>query len=137
VWHRCSSIECGVVCTLLCAMVHTCLWVQVLLEMYQKYQEEWIVELLYDDLLDWNNWFVKARSLPPLNITCLGGENMQGARYESGLDNRCAFACAFLLHHQHQHRPALAPATAPAPSACSVRYERSALRPLCYTERAL
>ena len=62
---------------------------KVLLEMFRKYNETWIVELLFDDLLDWNNWFVAERSLAPLNITCLGSAEgvMQDARYESGLDN--------------------------------------------------
>ena len=54
-----------------------------------KYKEAWIVELLFDDLVDWNSWFVKARSLAPLGIICLGSEEgvMQDARFESGLDN--------------------------------------------------
>jgi hypothetical protein len=60
---------------------------KVLLEMYKKYSDKWIVELLFDDLLDWNNWFVAQRRLAPLNLTCLGGPYMQAARWESGLDN--------------------------------------------------
>ena len=53
---------------------------------YKKYKEAWIVELLFDDLYDWNTWFVAQRSLSPLNITCLGAieGDMQDARYESG-----------------------------------------------------
>ena len=27
---------------------------EILLEMYRKYKESWIVELLFDDLYDWN-----------------------------------------------------------------------------------
>ena len=47
------------------------------------------MELLFDDLLDWNNWFHDNRRLAPLNITCLGSAegDMQDARFESGLDN--------------------------------------------------
>lgn len=71
---------------------------QVLLEMYSKYRELWLVELLYDDLLHWNDWFVTSRSAGPLGIISLGSDRidgyhdssanqMQGARYESGLDN--------------------------------------------------
>eukprot|EP00729_Bicosta_minor_P018108 gene18108-26563_t len=42
--------------------------------MYKKYNgSDWVVELLFDDLYDWNTWFVKNRQLLPLNITCLGG----------------------------------------------------------------
>jgi len=54
--------------------------------------------LLFDDLLDWHNWFWSHRRLPPLGLICLGSDmvpgypdsasnTMQGARYESGLDN--------------------------------------------------
>ena len=52
-------------------------------------QQAWIVELLFDDLMDWNTWFVEERTLGPLNMTCLGSieGDMQDARYESGLDN--------------------------------------------------
>ena len=62
---------------------------KILLEMFRKYKETWIVELLFDDLYDWNGWFETARRLAPLNITCLGSEEgvMQDARFESGLDN--------------------------------------------------
>lgn len=62
---------------------------KILHEMFLKYNETWIVELLFDDLFDWNNWFVATRTLSPLNITCLGSieGDMQDARFESGLDN--------------------------------------------------
>eukprot|EP00966_Prymnesium_polylepis_P252879 5845805-Prymnesium_polylepis.1 len=60
---------------------------KVLLEMYNKFGDDWLVELLFDDLIDWSNWFHENRRLPPLNITALGGDDMQAARYESGLDN--------------------------------------------------
>ncbi|ETO12373.1 hypothetical protein RFI_25004 [Reticulomyxa filosa] len=53
---------------------------------------------LFDDLLDWNNWFWNHRRCPPFNLICLGsdpnppliegGQNSkQGSQYESGLDN--------------------------------------------------
>jgi len=62
---------------------------KILLEMYEKYGDLWLVELLFDDLYDWNQWFHQERRLPPLNITCLGSAEgvMQDARFESGLDN--------------------------------------------------
>ena len=34
---------------------------KVLLEMYRRYNESWIVELLLDDLIDWNSWFERER----------------------------------------------------------------------------
>jgi hypothetical protein len=71
---------------------------KVMLELYNKFKDLWLVDLLYDDLLAWNNWFVSERMLGPLGIVSLGSDNidgytdasaglMQGARYESGLDN--------------------------------------------------
>ena len=81
---------------------------KVLLQMYKKYREAWVVELLFDDLLDWNGWFHEERRLPPLNLTCLGSEEgvMQDARFESGLDNSPS---------------ALPPPTAPVPCASQPR----------------
>ena len=54
--------------------------------MFKKYNETWIVELLFDDLVDWNTWFDQNRRLAPLGIGCLGAEegDMQDARFESG-----------------------------------------------------
>ena len=66
---------------------------KVLSLMYKRYGDKWLVELLFDSLLDWNNWFYRQRRLPPLNITCLGGptnahpSGMQAGRWESGMDN--------------------------------------------------
>ena len=72
---------------------------RVLLEIYKRYKDTWLVRLLFDDLLDWHNWFYQTRVLAPLGMICLGSnivpnnpdgsiDTMQGARYESGLDNR-------------------------------------------------
>mmetsp|Transcript_74654 Transcript_74654/g.175181 ORF Transcript_74654/g.175181 Transcript_74654/m.175181 type:complete len:359 (+) Transcript_74654:123-1199(+) len=73
---------------------------KVLREMYNKYEDKWLVELLFDDLLDWSNWFMENRVLGSTGLICLGSSDvtglhkvdssadaMQGARYESGLDN--------------------------------------------------
>jgi putative isomerase len=72
---------------------------KVLLEMHKKYPDDtWLVELLFEDLLGWNDWMARARTLGPLGIVSLGSDTidgygdwsagmMQGARYESGLDN--------------------------------------------------
>lgn len=71
---------------------------KVMLEMYKKYNDTWLVELLYDDLVAWSDFFVAERTLGPLGIISLGSDTidgyhdfaagqMQGARYESGLDN--------------------------------------------------
>ena len=74
---------------------------KVLLEMHKRYGDEqstWLVKLLFDDLLVWNDWMASSRTLGPLGIVSLGSDtisgfkdfdagDMQGARYESGLDN--------------------------------------------------
>jgi hypothetical protein len=83
---------------------------KVVLEIYKRYKDEvkWVVELLFDDLYGWHEWFVRRRVLEPLGLICLGSDpinttngagdsrvdpndwnvnQMQGARYESGQDN--------------------------------------------------
>lgn len=86
---------------------------KILLELYKKYGDRWLVELLFDDALDTNNWAVRERTLEPLNMISLGTSTeaqhkdaatgkytcdlndpnsgcmqaMQSARYESGQDN--------------------------------------------------
>lgn len=37
----------------------------------------WVVEALFDDLLDWNDWFLRKRLKPPLNMVALGTFNDQ------------------------------------------------------------
>jgi len=85
----------------------------VLLEFYKKWGDIWLVELLFDDLLDTNNWAMRERTLAPLGLISLGTSTgsfskesgsskfscdtsdtnsgcmnaMQNSRYESGQDN--------------------------------------------------
>jgi len=70
----------------------------VLLQLYNKYKDAWLVGLLFDDIVAWNTWFLEARTLGPLGLVSLGSDSypgytdnspgtMQGARFESGLDN--------------------------------------------------
>jgi len=87
----------------------------VLREMYKKYSNDtWLVELLFDDLLDWHNWFAQRRMVPGgLFLICLGTDSvsgyvdpasnaMQGARYESGLDNSPMYDGEFFNTITHQ-----------------------------------
>lgn len=68
---------------------------KVLLSLYERYGDKWLVELVFDDILDWSDWFLRQRVLSPLGLIALGSwnertktpGNMQTARYESGLDN--------------------------------------------------
>jgi len=70
----------------------------ILKEIYMKYKDDWIVELLFPNLLTWNDWFLRERTHGELGLISLGSDGfvghvdisanaMQGARYESGLDN--------------------------------------------------
>lgn len=67
-------------------------------ELYKKFQDKWLLEYVYDDLLKWNRWWPKNRDNkgllcwgsspvePPLKSDFATNE-WQGAAYESGLDN--------------------------------------------------
>ena len=72
---------------------------RVLRQLYAKFNDTWIVEFLLDDLLDNLDWFWRKR-VTPLGLIALGSDPvvnytweagsvgaMQGARWESGLDN--------------------------------------------------
>ena len=87
---------------------------KVMLEMYKKFKDLWIVELLFDDLLAWNDWFVAERMLAPLGIVSLGSDTidgykdaaagvMQGARFESGLDNSPMYDGEFFKPNLKSH----------------------------------
>ena len=61
---------------------------KVLLELFKRHGDRWIVELLFDDLLDWSNWFLQSRRLKPLGMIALGSvAGMDMARLESGCDD--------------------------------------------------
>lgn len=66
-------------------------------EIYKKYPEKWFLETVFDDLLRWNRWWWKNRmnegllsygSSPAKNpFNEWARENMQAAKYESGMDD--------------------------------------------------
>lgn len=70
---------------------------KVVLELFRKFGDKWMVEVVFDDLLDWSDWFMRTRLLAPAGLIALGSWNelgkgdlgnvMQNARWESGLDN--------------------------------------------------
>eukprot|EP00750_Incisomonas_marina_P011382 INCI16371.1.p1 GENE.INCI16371.1~~INCI16371.1.p1 ORF type:complete len:914 (-),score=108.51 INCI16371.1:2333-5074(-) len=68
---------------------------QQLVEKFGTDTMQWVVEVVFDDLVDWSDWFIRKRLHPTLNLVALGSYNdqtaqagnMQGARFESGLDN--------------------------------------------------
>ncbi len=65
-------------------------------ELYRKFQETWILEYVFDDLLRWNRWWDTNRNSN--GLLCWGSDplpepnngdcnNWQAAAYETGLDN--------------------------------------------------
>ncbi len=66
-------------------------------EIYKKYPEKWFLETVFDDLLKWNRWWWNNRmneellsfgSSPAKNpFNERTRENMQAAKYESGMDD--------------------------------------------------
>ena len=67
-------------------------------ELYRKFQDKWLLQYVFDDLMKWNRWWEKNRDnegllcwgsnkvLPPYQGDA-ASHNWQGAAYESGLDN--------------------------------------------------
>jgi hypothetical protein len=35
---------------------------------------KWVVKVVFNDLLDWNDWFIRKRLKPPLMMVALGRE---------------------------------------------------------------
>ena len=71
---------------------------KVTLELVRKFgttRMKWVVETVFDDLLDWNDWFLRKRLKDPLKLVALGTYDDQSqkagqlfnSKLESGLDN--------------------------------------------------
>ena len=74
----------------------------VILKLYHKYKDKWLLEMLFDHLLSWNRWYFENREIEE-GILALGSRpyesvignyweqagvgNTYGAAMESGLDN--------------------------------------------------
>jgi len=65
---------------------------------YEKYQDKWFLNEVYDKLLTWNRWWDKARNNKGYLSwgsdsleTGIDNNNKQAAMYESGLDNSPLF----------------------------------------------
>jgi neutral trehalase len=62
-------------------------------ELYFKYQDKWLLEYVFDDLMTWNRWWPKNRDHKGLLcwgsnlVNSYGANEWQGATFESGLDN--------------------------------------------------
>lgn len=53
-------------------------WYQVLYQPYNHAYVFAVVELLFDDCLDWLNWAHEHRRLPPLHLITQGSDNITG-----------------------------------------------------------
>ncbi len=73
----------------------------VIKELYRKYKEKWLLHETFNELLSWNRWWDKNRNLDGFlcwgstrydisktnQLLAYGVNELQGALYESGLDN--------------------------------------------------
>ena len=69
----------------------------VVLSIYKKYKEKWLLNEVYDDLLTWNRWWHKNRAIKGYlawgsyyakdTAKTRSETELQSAKYESGLDN--------------------------------------------------
>jgi hypothetical protein len=66
--------------------------------LYARYTDGWLVELLFDDIYAWLDWFWRKRRLSPLGLIALGSDpgalgskynapSLKMAKLESGMDN--------------------------------------------------
>ena len=65
---------------------------------YERYGDRWFLEAVYDQLLTWNRWWDRERNNQgylswgsDAHPQGMGGLSLQGAKYESGLDNSPLF----------------------------------------------
>lgn len=69
----------------------------VILEIYKRYKEKWLLKEVYDELLSWNRWWPAHRDKGGYlawgsdnvsdSLKTIDKNNLQAAKYESGLDN--------------------------------------------------
>jgi putative isomerase len=84
-----------------------------LLSLYRQFQEVWLLRDAFDALLRWNRWWAEHRSLSgylvwgsdagnqPTNPEDTSVGTMQGAKFESGLDNSPMYDSAPFDPHTH------------------------------------
>ena len=84
------------------------------LALYQQYHDRWLLEDSFDRLFRWNRWWAAHRDMQGYLVWGSDGENrpanlddhsagtLQGAKYESGLDNNPQFDDAYYNETTHQ-----------------------------------
>ncbi|MEM8896772.1 MAG: trehalase family glycosidase [Bacteroidota bacterium] len=75
---------------------------------YDRYQEDWFLEAVYDNLLGWNRWWDEHRNNQGFlswgsdpHPNGMDGHSKQGAKWESGLDNSPLFDEAVFNEETH------------------------------------
>ncbi|HTJ11849.1 MAG TPA: trehalase family glycosidase [Dinghuibacter sp.] len=69
----------------------------LVLDMYKRFGDKWFLTEVYDELLAWNRWWAAHRTINgylawgsdkvPDSLRTIDQDNIQAARFESGLDN--------------------------------------------------
>jgi hypothetical protein len=84
------------------------------LDLYQHFHDKWLLEKGFEPLLRWNRWWAEHRQLngyltwgtdsenQPRNSDDTSVGTLQGAKYESGLDNSPMYDEAFYDNGNHQ-----------------------------------
>jgi len=84
------------------------------LTLYRQFHDRWLLEDTYDRLLKWNRWWAGHRDLNGYLVWASDGDNqpanpddhsigmLQGAKYESGIDNGPPFDGAYFNPATHQ-----------------------------------
>eukprot|EP01137_Pigoraptor_chileana_P034797 Opistho-2@27869 len=85
-----------------------------LLAIYNKFNDDWVVDLLFDDLFDWNTWmwqkrraaegYIQLGSDPNVPGSAPDIDTLQAARYESGLDNSPMYDDSDAQYNTSTHR---------------------------------
>ena len=83
--------------------------------LHARYNDDWLVHLLYDDAAAWINWFWRTRRLAPLQLVALGSDagamasrynvpSLRMAMLESGMDNSPMYDGATFDNRTHLMR---------------------------------
>jgi hypothetical protein len=83
----------------------------VILEIFKRYKEKWLLEEVYDELLSWNRWWPANRDKGGYlawgsnnvadSLKTIEKDNLQAAKYESGLDNSPMYDGVPFNHSTH------------------------------------
>lgn len=84
-----------------------------ILGLYRKFHDRWLIQWSFERLYNWNRWWVAHRDMQgylvwgsdgenrPLNLDDHSSGTLQGAKYESGIDNGPQFDGAYYNVNTH------------------------------------